>query len=118
MAVDFNIKGVKFFKTHLFYRDNPDLAGHTQQLTLSWNIPFKFNNIDFLIEGFTDIAGSEGQTVANLVVAPRILMDISSYLNINHKTLWFGIEWQYWHNKFGIDGVNESVPQLQIKYII
>ena len=28
-----------------------------------------------------------------------------------------GVEWQYWHNKFGIDGVTESVAQAQLKWL-
>lgn len=44
-------------------------------------------------------------------------MDVGHASGFAENTLWAGIEWQYWHNKFGVDGVTESVPQLQMKYV-
>lgn len=117
LAVDLNMKGFRFFKTMLFSRNNPDLAGDTYQLTVAWNYPFKIQGVSFLAEGFTDLAGSEGVTVANQLLVPRLLMNVTDVFGLTESTLWAGIEWQYWHNKFGVDGVTESVPQLQVKYV-
>ena len=71
-----------------------------------------------LIEGVADFAGSEGKTVAHQLIIPRFLVDAGSLIGVKNNKLWIGIEWQYWHNKFGTKGVTESVPQLQIKYIL
>lgn len=117
VGVDLNLPGFKFFKSNLFVRDNPNLAGSTYQVTLVWNIPFELNGTSLLLEGFTDIAGSEGTTVAHQLIVPRLLVDIGQFGGLKADKLWLGIEWQYWHNKFGIDGVTESVPQLQLKYL-
>lgn len=116
-AADWNLPGFVFFKTMIFVRDNPNLAGDTQQFTFAWNYPFSINGINFLTEGFADLAGSEATSVANQLFVPRLLMDIGSMVGSPNKKLWLGIEWQYWHNKFGVDGVTESVPQVQIKYV-
>lgn len=118
IAVDLNVQGFKFFKTNFFIRDNPNLSGNTVQTTLVWNYPFKINNTQVLIEGFADLVGGEGKTVAHQLIVPRLLIDAGHLLSIKDKKLWVGVEWQYWHNKFGVDGVTESVPQLQIKYIL
>lgn len=116
--MDLNLPGFKFFKSNFFVRDNPNLSGSTFQVTLGWNIPFTLNGTKILLEGFADIAGSEGTTVAHQLIVPRLLIDLGELSGIQENKLWLGMEWQYWHNKFGVDGVTESVPQLQIKYIL
>ena len=117
IGVDFDLPGFKFFKSNFFIRDNPDLAGNTYQVTLAWNVPFKISSVNMLLEGFTDIVGAEGRSVAYQLIVPRLLADAGPLVGFKPNTLWLGIEWQYWHNKFGVDGVTESVPQVQMKYI-
>jgi nucleoside-specific outer membrane channel protein Tsx len=117
VGLDLNLSGIKFFKSNFFIRDNPSLPGTTYQITLVWNVPFQIVGANMLFEGFTDIAGGEGNTVAHQLIVPRLLIDAGQSMGLKKNTLWFGVEWQYWHNKFGNDGVTESVPQLQMKYI-
>lgn len=116
-AIDLNLPGFKFFKSNYLIRDNPNLTGNTYQVTLGWSRPFKINGVQFLLEGFADIVGSEGSTVAHQLIVPRFLMDIGQLTKTQTNKFWLGFEWQYWHNKFGVKGVTESVPQLQLKYI-
>lgn len=73
--------------------------------------------MNFLIEGFADFAGGEGTAVANQLIVPRFLLDVGDLAGIEENTLFMGVEWQYWRNKFGVAGVTESVPQLQIKWV-
>ena len=117
VAFDLELPEFTFFKTNFFIRDNPDLSGDTYQVTLVWNRPFQIGNVRFLSEGFADFAGSEGTTVAHQLIVPRFLVDLGDISGIEKNKLWMGVEWQYWHNKFGVDGVTESVVQLQAKYV-
>ena len=117
VAFDFNLPGFNFFKTHAFLRDNPNLSGSTYQITFAWNSSFKIKNVNFLIEGFADFAGGEDDKRSNQLIVPRFLIDVGQIIKIKENKLWAGIEWQYWHNKLGLDGVTESVPQLQLKYV-
>lgn len=117
VSVDLDLPGFKFFKTNLWLRDNPELDGSTEQFTVSWNRPFEINGAKFLIEGFADFAGSEGTTVAHQLIVPRFLFDAGDFAGFEENKLWLGIEYQYWHNKAGNDGVTESVPQLQAKWV-
>ncbi len=117
VAFDLNIPGFKFFKTNWYLRDNPDLSGNTHQLTLVWNRPSSIGNVRLLVEGFADFAGSEGSTVAHELIVPRLLCDVGELAGLQQNKVWIGMEWQYWHNKFGVDGVTESVPQLQLKWV-
>lgn len=115
-AIDLNLPGFTFFNTNLFVRDNTQLEGNTWQVTLAWRRPFKLGNLDFVTEGFLDTWGAEGSDDASsLLTAPRLLMDVGHIAGLDKDKLWFGVEYSYWHNKFNIDGVTESVPQLQIK---
>ena len=43
-------------------------------------------------------------------------MDVGQHLGRPATRWWLGVEWTYWRNRFGVDGVTESVPQLQLKW--
>ncbi len=116
LGVDLNIEGFKYFKTNWLLRDNQRLNGTTYQLTLAWNRPFTLAGTQWVIEGFADFAGAEGATTSHQLIVPRFLLDIGDLTGHEAGNLYAGIEWSYWHNKFGVDGVTESVPQLQVKW--
>lgn len=116
VAFDLKLAGFKYFKTNFFVRNDPGLQ-KTYQVTISWHRKFKISNSKFVIEGFSDLAGDAGPgKVTHQLVVPRFLMDISNTIGAPENRLFVGIEWQYWRNKFGVDGIIESVAQLQIKY--
>lgn len=117
ISVDLNVPGFKFFKVNMWLRDNPELSGSTYQYTICWNRPIEAYGAKFLIEGFADLAGSEGTTVAHQLVVPRFLLDVGDLAGYPENHMWFGIEYQYWHNKAGRKNVTESVPQLQAKWV-
>lgn len=116
-AVDLNLPGFKFFKTNFYVHDSTERDGKTWQVTLAWNRPFQIGGTKFLIEGFSDIQGREGTSQANQSFVLRFLMDVGYALGGEENKLWAGVEYQYWHNKAGRDGVTESVPQAQIKWV-
>ncbi|MHA6287449.1 outer membrane protein OmpK [Maricaulis sp. CAU 1757] len=117
LAVDLDIPGFRFVRLHGFYRDDPRRSGSTVQATLVWNAPFEIGGQRFLAEGFSDLAGAEGHGVANQLVVPRLLWDIGALADRPGR-LYAGLEHQYWHNKFGVDGVTENVTQLQLKWVL
>lgn len=114
-GIDLNIPGFRFVRLHGFHRDDPERDGSTWQGTITWNRPFEIAGQNFLSEGFIDIAGAEGPGVANQLYVPRLLWDAGANAG-NPGRLFLGVEWQYWENKFGVDGVTENVVQLQLKW--
>jgi len=116
-AIDLDLEGFRFFRIHAFLRDDPERSGTTGQLSIAWNRPFEIGGQHFLVEGFADIAGDEGNGTANQLLVPRLLWDIGAHHGAAGR-VYLGLEWQYWHNKFGVDGVTESVPQLQLKWVL
>ena len=117
-GLDLNIPGFNYFKTNLYVRDNPNLSDETWQITLSWQYPFSLGPVNFVTEGFADFAGSAAPRYhSNQLIVPRLLMDVGDLVGLKKGRLWTGVEYTYWHNKFGVNGVTESVPQLQIKWV-
>lgn len=116
-AVDFNLPGFTFFRTNLYWRDNPKLRDSTWQLTIAWNRNFSIGKSKWLTEGFLDAAGEEGPTyLPNEHLVPRLLLNTSNFLQAK-GTIFIGMEWEYWRDKLGKSGVNESNPQIQIKWV-
>lgn len=115
-AIDLDLPGFKFFKTNAYVHDSTELDGQTWQVTLAWNRPFEVGGVKFLAEGFADFQGSEGDRVSNQLIVPRFLVDVGDLAGLDAGKLMAGVEYQYWHNKFGLDGVTESVPQAQVKW--
>lgn len=115
-AIDLNLPGFKFFKANAYVHDSTELGGKTWQITLAWNRPFEVEGVKFLSEGFADFQGDEGGRRPNQLIVPRLLVDVGDLIGHKPGKFMAGIEYQYWHNKFGLDGVTESVPQAQLKW--
>jgi nucleoside-specific outer membrane channel protein Tsx len=118
-AVDLNVPGFKFFRTNFLVRDNPEIQeDDTWQITLAWNSPITIAGQKFLFEGFADFAGEEGARYhENQLIVPRFLWDIGYAMGNKANKLYGGVEYSYWHNKYGIKGETESAPQLQVKWV-
>ena len=119
-AVDLDVPGFNFVQTNGYLRENPNLSGTTWQMTVVWNATFETGPAHWIFHGYFDWAGSEGEpgTSAyekqNFLVQPQLLLDVGRLVK-REKQVYVGIEWWYWHNKFGISGVEESVVQAMIR---
>lgn len=118
IGIDLNFPHFKFFKINNFIRNNPDKPDRTFQIYTAWNLPFELYDTKFIFEGFVDIFGEEGgSTAPSQLTQPRLLIDVGDLVWNKNGKFYAGIEYQYWHNKFGIKGITESTPQLQIKWV-
>lgn len=109
LSVDLNVPGFLFFKTHVQYRDDPTFDGGSVQFSLVWNAPFKIGNQKFSFEGFLDYTTDEGDSKNNLLTQPQLLWHATDNIAL-------GIEYQYWYNRLGIDGLTESTPQIMARW--
>ena len=118
IGIDLNLPYFKFFKVNNLIRNNPDRQDKTFQIYTAWSLPFEVSGAKFSFSGFADFYGEEGgATVPSQQTQPSLLLDVGD-LTWNEEGKFFaGVEYQYWHNKFGIDGVTESTPQLQAKWV-
>jgi len=108
-SVDWNVPGFRFVKTHVQYRDDPTKSGSSIQFNLVWNKGFKVGEQNFSFEGFLDWTSSEGNGESNLLTQPQLLWHANKHIAV-------GIEYQYWQNRLGIDGLDEKAPQLMVRW--
>ncbi|WP_273149998.1 outer membrane protein OmpK [Methylophaga thiooxydans] len=84
------------------------------QVSPIWGMKFNLGKHLFLFKGFLDwqSAKATGQK-ATLLTQPQLLLDIGHYWQHDNQ-LYAGVEYSYWYNKLGLDGVIERVPQAMI----
>jgi nucleoside-specific outer membrane channel protein Tsx len=105
-----------FFDLNVYVRNALGQKGTTYQITPAWALPFSIGSAKLMFEGFADIAGSEGTAKSNIDFQPRLLLDVGNYMG-SPDSIWLGVEYIYWHNKFGVDGVDEYAPQAMLKWV-
>jgi len=117
VAADLNLPGFAFFQVNWYIvRDEVTANDDGSQVTLAWLYPFKLGSVDMAFEGFADYAYGLDKSEDNLVAGPRLLMDVGKFFDAP-GTLQAGVEHQIWRNQFGIDGQDEDVTQLMVKWI-
>lgn len=115
LAIDLNILPVA--QINYYVRNEINSATDLgNQITLVWLAPFSLGPLDMSFEGFFDYAWGNDPSEDNIVAGPRLLVDVGKFFGAP-QSLQAGIEYQYWKNKFGIDGVNENCPQAMVKWI-
>lgn len=115
LGFDLAVPGMDYFQLNTYVRDDTDLPGDTWQVTLVWGSSFEIAETNWLFKGHLDYAGSEGDGEKSINSAPQLLLDVGDFWGASDK-LYAGIEYQYWKNKFGIDGVDEHNPQLMVTW--
>ncbi len=111
--VDFNLPGFELFSVDFLRHDilGPTPLGSSWQITPVWKFPFTLLGTHWSLEGFADFIGKKGSNYArNALAQPQIRLDVGDFFGVDDR-LFVGIEYQYWHNKFGIKGLQESLPQ-------
>ncbi len=117
VAVDLKLPKFNFFQINWYVRNEVTFGTDLgQQITLAWGMPFEIGKAKFSFEGFFDYAWDVGPSEDNIVTQPRLLLDVGSLFD-SPGVFQAGIEYQIWKNKFGIDGVDESFPELMVKWI-
>lgn len=113
VSVDFNLPGFAYFNVDFLRQrvTEPEDIGTSLQITPVWQLPFEIAGSKWSFEGFADFIGKKGDHAARQALAqPQLRLDIGDlWGNGNH--LYLGIEYQYWHNKYGIKGLHDKVPQ-------
>lgn len=117
LAVDLDILKMPVFQVNYYVRNeigpNKDTGS---QVTLVWLKPFDVGPVSLVFEGFFDYAFGMDHAEDNIITGPRFLMDLGKTWGVE-GVLQAGIEYQIWRNKFGIDGIDEDVPQVMVKWI-
>lgn len=117
-----NVPGFAFLDLMPLLREDPNKAGVSFQMSAAWLYPINLGPISATFDGFIDYALAEGDSksneysAANFHTQTAVFVDIAKYLG-QPGLLSIGVEYRYWQNKFGIEGLNESIPQFGIRSI-
>lgn len=96
----------------------------TYNLNLTWLRPFQVGDHAAKFQGYINHVGEKGEDYNNKDTAAETLMRTSLMVaarpgkNIK-PNLWFGVGYEYWHNKFGVDGgrgSRTSTPTLNMEF--
>jgi nucleoside-specific outer membrane channel protein Tsx len=110
-SVQFNWPIFKYIQIDCLAYKNAHLGSTSFQITPSWELPFQLAGIPLSFRGFMDYIGAGGSGAAQTVLfQPQLLVDAGHFIGHTQHLL-VGLEYQYWHNKFGIDTIEESLPQ-------
>jgi nucleoside-specific outer membrane channel protein Tsx len=112
---ELNVPGFSFVSVGTFaYIDRGRFEGQptgcaatTYQVTPAWSLPFKAGGAALSFDGFVDFIGEHAQCKAMILSQPQLRLDISA---LWHKpgTIYAAVELDYWHNKYGIEGLHEN----------
>lgn len=120
LGLDVKMPGFAYFAINFWVHDTPYFEGVAYQISPYWGAPFHLGTVGFVFEGFLDYIGEEGEgskvSHANLITQPRFLIDLGSLWK-KEGNLFAGTEVSLWFNKFGVDGVDEILPQAMVKWV-
>ena len=116
VTTDLNVRGFTFISVGTFaYIDRGQFQGQptgcrgtTYQVTPSWSLPFSVGNAQLRLDGFADFIGKHADCEFQVLSQPQLKVDLSRLWDKPGR-LYVGVEWDYWHNKYGISGLRDSV---------
>ncbi|PAJ75025.1 hypothetical protein CJF42_07385 [Pseudoalteromonas sp. NBT06-2] len=111
-GVNLAVPGANFFNVNLYRRNNEHREA-SNQLTLAWAFPFADG---FVYDGFMDAVDSTDSTSSSYNFTSQLKYDFGQHMGIEKSKLYAGIEYVYWHNKFGIEGVTEKNANLLLQW--
>jgi nucleoside-specific outer membrane channel protein Tsx len=124
LTFDLNLPGFRFFSIGAYaYVDRGRISGAdngchstSYQVTPAWSLPFSIGAVKLSFDGFADFIGSHGQCARQLLTQPQLKVDLGA-LRARPGKLYVGVEWQRWDNKYGIEGLDENLPQLLAQWM-
>lgn len=113
-GLDLNLPQFQYFSVNIYVRDQAKLSGRTYQLSPSWSLPFEMGSMKMRLDGFADIDGGESYRVPSVLFVPQLMADLGHFWGVEDK-IFAGAELQYWSDKYGVSGADESVLQSLVK---
>lgn len=119
VGFDLNIPQFQFVQLN-FYRRNNDNNQDNWQVTSAWALPFEIADQPFRYDGFIDWFNSTDDQRSSFNWTSQLKWSASKWLGLS-SPLYFGIEYVFWRNKYGIANsaqfdTNESNVNLLVKW--
>lgn len=114
VGASWKLEGFNFFNTN-FYKAYNDDIDNDYQLTVEYGFPINIGEHSIIIDGYLDWSSAADDHASDFHFNPQIRLDVGKYFG-KPKFFEAGIEYSYWHNKFGISGIdNENTVSAMIK---
>ena len=114
VGASWDVKGFSYLSSNVYLADNDD-TDNDYQLTLAWGYPIALGNHDIIVDGYIDWSSAADDHSADFHFNPQVRLDVGKYFG-KPKFFEVGIEYSYWHNKFGINGLdNENTVSAMVK---
>jgi len=125
LTFSLNIPGFDFLSVNtLAYIDRgrfqgqpTDCTATTFQITPSWSLPISAGRATLKVNGFVDFTGRHANCEAQILTTPRVMLDLSRYWQRPGR-LFVGFDWVYWHNKYGISGLQDNLLLPVVVWVI
>ena len=117
MGTAFKLPGSGVFNLNVLARKHDQVSTTGIQITPSWSIPFEIGRLKFRFDGFLDLVSSNSSGGKSFILTqPQLLLDVGHLVG-HSGSVYMGVEYYYWRNKFGIDGVHDKAIQGMLKII-
>ncbi|KFZ36767.1 ion channel protein Tsx [Shewanella mangrovi] len=120
VGVDLQVPYFSYLQLNTYRRDAHDNNSTGWQFTPCYRIDIPVGNSNLVIDGFIDwvFASDEDNYSNNIHINPQVKYDLGSVIfgEAQKNKLLVGIEYDYWKNKYGVDGINQSTYSVIVKY--
>ena len=99
-----------YFNVNQYYRNN-EHGENNYQTTVTWGLPIG----PLYYDGFMDYGTSRDNSESQMNLTSQLKYDVAPHFSLDSK-LYIGVEYVYWLDKFGIEGVDENNVNLLVKY--
>ena len=126
VGIDLDVPGFDYLQLNTYRRHPRHGDGGQWQITPVWAWTVPLGSSDLLIDGYIDwVVDNTEARHAHLHVNPQVKYDLGKALGGREKTVYVGIEYDYWKNKYAIadrgvlgralGGTDQNTTSLLIK---
>ena len=102
------VNTVAYIDRGRFQGQPTDCTATAFQVTPSWSLPIRAGKTSLKVNGFVDFTTRHANCAAQILTTPRVMLDLSAYWQ-KPGVLYVGVDWLYWHNKYGISGLKDNL---------
>lgn len=115
-TIALNVPGFAFFTVGTFaYVDRGQFQGQptgcratAYQVTPSWSLPFAVGRARLRFDGFVDFIGRHAECASQVLSMPLLKLDLSVLWGRQNQ-VYVAMKTVYWHNKYGIQGLQDKL---------
>jgi len=115
VGFDLDIPGFDFVQLNVYRRYNDHAKSpESYQVTPVWKMTIPVAETSIVFDGFIDWVFADDPR--NLHICPQLKLDVGALFGIEAGSLYAGVEYDYWENKYGVRGSDQSAFSGLLKY--